>query len=140
MDRGRTRGLNYDVLAEADRAGMNIKYGNPGPGLAGIYDRTTRTATIRPRPTWRAERVTISHELVHHEYLDDTTYDYLTHLKRESRCDRIAASRLIDPDELTEVMTFTQDAAEWCRALNVLPWVITTYMKEHFHAEATIRR
>ena len=134
MDRRRTRGLNYDVLAEADLAGMNITYGNPGPGLAGIYDRTTRTAIIRPRTTWRAERVTINHELVHHEFMDDTTYDYLTHLKREARCDRIAAERLIDPEELAEAMTFTQDAAEWCRTLNVLPWVIKTYLKEHAYA------
>lgn len=140
MDRGRTRGLKYDVLAEADRAGMRITYGDPGPGLAGVYNRSTQTATIRPRETWRGERGAICHELIHHEYLDDTTHNYLTHLKREARCDRIAAYRLIDPAELAEVMAFTQDPAEWCRALDVLPWVISTYMKEHYHAETTIRR
>lgn len=123
----------YDPLAHAAQLGMRVMWGDPGPGLAGIYYHTTQTAVIREGMNHRAQRSTIAHELVHHEFQDPPVHDPVWHAKRERRCDIIAARRLITPEDLLRVRGI-EDIAEWCRELDVLPWVVTTYLERFHHA------
>lgn len=123
----------YDPYTHAAQLGLRVVWGDPGPGLAGIYHHTQRTAVIRDTMTDRAKRSTLAHEIVHHEYGDPPVFDPVWHAKREKRCDTIAAGRLITPEDLYRVRGI-EDTAEWCRELDVLPWVIETYFGRHRHA------
>lgn len=123
--------MTYDPHRHAGRLGLRVEYADLGPHLHGLYLHQDSTVLLRPGMTYRAERSTLAHEIVHHEHGDDLTNDRTWSAKREARCDRIAAHRLIDPLELEAAMRATDDAAEWCRTLDVLPWVITTYLQEH---------
>lgn len=123
----------YNPFTHADDIGLHVIYGEPGEGLAGRYDHPTRTAIIRDGMSYRAQRSTLAHEIVHAEHGDQDTHDDVWHAKREKRCDQIAAHRLITPDDL-ERMRGIEDTAEWCRELDVLPWVVETFLERCPHA------
>lgn len=121
----------YNPHQHAEALGLRVLHGDPGPGRDGLYIHP-RTIILRAGLTHRAERSVLSHEVVHAEWDDRPTTDPAWHARREARADRIAAHRLI-ADQLHRIQGIT-DPAEWCRELDVLPWVITTYMRNRRHA------
>ncbi|WP_443095849.1 ImmA/IrrE family metallo-endopeptidase [Rothia koreensis] len=123
----------YNPEDHAHQLGLRVVYGDPGPGRNGIYLHDCLTIIIRATLTTRGKRCTLAHEIVHHEYGDEPTTDPVWHAKRETRRDRIATQRLMKNTDPTITAGIT-DMAEWCRAYDVLPWVITTHLKEKTHA------
>ncbi|WP_162421388.1 ImmA/IrrE family metallo-endopeptidase [Rothia koreensis] len=118
----------YNPFTHAEALGLRVVLKDPGHGDDGWYDHQNRTIWLRPGMTYRAQRSTLAHEIVHHQYGDEPTHDPVWHAKREARCNRIAAHRLlkdVDPNDTAGIT----DMAEWCRIYDVLPWVITTHLE-----------
>lgn len=91
-----------------------IRCSTPGPGL--------------PK---RVERCVVAHEIVHAEYGDQPTTDRHWHARREARCNRIAADRLINEEELIAAMRATQDPRQVALDLNVTSWFLEAYLNNH---------
>lgn len=127
----------YDPYAHASQLGVRVVFGDPGPGRDGIYHHDIATTIIRDTLTDRGKRSTLAHELVHAEYGDTPITDPVWDAKRERRCDLIAARRLIDPGDLARIRGI-EDSAEWCRELDVLPWVIETYFGNYPHTKGHV--
>lgn len=118
----------YDPFAHAEALHLRILIKDPGNNNDGYYDHRTRTIWLRPGMTYRAQRSTLAHEIIHAQFEDEPTCDPVWHAKRERRCDNIAAQRLLRDADPRHVSGIT-DLAEWCRIYDVLPWVITTYLE-----------
>ncbi|ROP78288.1 uncharacterized protein DUF955 [Frigoribacterium sp. PhB107] len=74
---------------------------------------------IKPRMRAALERSVIAHELVHAERHESQTGVPLLDLRMERRADRVASLRLIDEDELLDLMQWTPDPGRWAVELSV---------------------
>ncbi|MEX3610032.1 ImmA/IrrE family metallo-endopeptidase [Rothia sp. LK2588] len=87
----------YDPDRHAIQLGLRVIEGDPGRGRRGLWVGN-KTIIIRGDLTAIQRRCTIAHEIVHAEYDPPFVPQYLS-AKAEARADRIAASRLIDPED-----------------------------------------
>lgn len=101
--------MAYDPYQHADQLGLTVHYGNPGTGLLGLYIHRSRAIMLRAGLSARVERCALAHEIVHAEYDDEPTSDGTWSAKREARCDRIAAERLIDRETLLSTASAYED-------------------------------
>lgn len=124
----------YDPLGHADELGVRVAWGNPGTGNDGLYLEERRLIVIRQGLNSRTERSTLAHECVHAIFHDMPTHG-LQHIKQERRADREAARRLINPFDLETAAKATSNKAQWCIDLQVDPWVLTVYLKNHMEAQ-----
>ena len=74
---------------------------------------------IKPRMRAALERSVIAHELVHAERHESATGVPLLDLRMERNADRVATLRLIDEDELLDLMRWTTDPGRWAVELSV---------------------
>ena len=74
---------------------------------------------IKPRMRAALERSVIAHELVHAERHESATGVPLLDLRMERNADRVASLRLIDEDELLDLMRWTTDPGRWAVELSV---------------------
>jgi Zn-dependent peptidase ImmA (M78 family) len=74
---------------------------------------------IKPRMRVALERSVIAHELVHAERHESATGIPLLDLRMERNADRVASLRLIDEDELLDLMRWTTDPGRWAVELSV---------------------
>ncbi|ROS52966.1 ImmA/IrrE family metallo-endopeptidase [Frigoribacterium sp. PhB24] len=74
---------------------------------------------IKPRMRAALERSVIAHELVHAERHECATGVPLLDLRMERNADRVASLRLIDEDELLDLMRWTTDPGRWAVELSV---------------------
>lgn len=119
----------YDPYDHVHRLGVPVIHRDLGPNKLGLmYDGVIY---LKPDQSGRQERCTLSHEIVHYEYQDCPTLDSAWHARREARCDRIAAQRLIDPDHFMDCVKWTMDPGAWVIELNVTRRILKAYLKEH---------
>lgn len=123
--------MAYDPYQHADQLGLTVHYGNPGTGLLGLYIHRRRTIILRAGLSARVERCALAHEIVHAEYEDEPTSDGAWSARREARCDRIAAERLIDRETLLSTASAYEDMGEWAAALEVTGWILGAYLVAH---------
>lgn len=90
-----------------------------------------RLILVKPGLTYRVERCEVGHENVHVEFGDLPIPEGLELRKRELRCDRIAAERLINPDRLARAMIEHADPASWCLELDITARMLRTYLHHH---------
>lgn len=74
---------------------------------------------IKPRMRAALERSVIAHELVHAERQECQTGVPLLDLRMERNADRVASLRLIDEDELLDLMRWSTDPGRWAIELGV---------------------
>lgn len=74
---------------------------------------------IKPRMRAALERSVIAHELVHAERHESATGVPLLDLRMERNADRVASLRLIDEDELLDLMRWSTDPGRWAVELSV---------------------
>lgn len=122
--------MRYDPFQHAEDLGLRVEWGDPGPGIAGLYEHHSLTITLSAGLSPRAARCVLAHEIVHHEYGDEPTMDAVWHAKRERRCNRIAAARLVDDDEFAAAVAASEDPGQWCLDLSVTSWILKAYMAE----------
>ncbi|WP_237196938.1 ImmA/IrrE family metallo-endopeptidase [Rothia nasimurium] len=121
----------YDPYQHAHELGVTIIHTNPGPGLNGLYTgkhNGAPTIHLRPGLTTREERSVLAHELVHVEHDDQPTADHAWSARRERRCDRIAAQRLINRDHLIQLAATYPDKGVWAIELGVTGYLLDTYL------------
>ncbi len=99
-----------------------------------------RLILLKPGLTWRVERCELSHENVHAEYGDLPIPEGIELRKRELRCDRIAADRLVNPERLARAMIEHPDPATWCLDLDITARVLRTYLHHHPEIRDEARR
>lgn len=119
----------YDPHTHAAALRLRVDYGDPGPGRNGLY--TQGRIILRPGLTRRVERCVLAHEIVHAEYDDRPTPDPVWHAKREHRADRIAAHRLIHPNDLAQASRTTTDPGRLALDLDVTAWILQAYNPHH---------
>lgn len=121
----------YDPYQHAHELSVTIIHASPGPGLKGLYTgkhNGVPTVYIRPGLTAREERSVLAHELVHVEHDDQPTTDHAWSARRERRCDRIAAQRLINRDHLIQLAATYPDKGVWAIELGVTGYLLDTYL------------
>jgi len=74
---------------------------------------------IKPRMRGALERSVLAHELVHAERDEYETGVPLIDLRMERNADRVASLRLIDEDELLDLMRWSSDPGRWAVELAV---------------------
>lgn len=121
---------DYDPYEHARQVGATVIWADPGAGRLGLTIGTL--IVLRPGRPSREERCTLAHEIVHVEHEDWPVQDHAWHARREARCDRIAAARLIDPVRFQEVTTWTDDPGAWAVELRVTRRILEAYIKEHY--------
>lgn len=119
--------MRYDPYAHAEGLGVTVVWGDPGPGLVGLYDHGHRRIVLRDGLTRRVERCVLAHEILHHEHGDELTRDPMWAARREERCDRVAASRLIRWEDYLAAAVATDDPGALCLELDVTAWILSAY-------------
>lgn len=123
---------HYDPWEHAHRLELVVHRGTlSSPDHDGEYYDRERLVMLRRGLTWRQERCVLAHEIVHAEYRDRPTTDPHVHAKREARCDRIAAHRLIHPEQLQRTMREYRDAGDWCLELDITADLLQVYLDRH---------
>lgn len=121
----------YEPHIDADNKGIRVIYKDPGVNRLGLYIGKINglpTILLKPGMSARIERCVLAHEIVHAEHDDQPTPDSVWHAKRENRCDRIAAERLIDPVKLQQVAAQYDDPGQWAAELNVTGWLLDAWL------------
>ena len=85
----------------------------------GRYVTQLGAILIKPRMRAALERSVIAHELVHAERHECQTGVPLLDLRMERNADRVASLRLIDEDELLDLMRWSTDPGRWAIELGV---------------------
>lgn len=122
----------YDPHQHAEELGVHIIYQPPGNGLTGLYigQRNGRpTVLLKPGMSAREERSTLAHELVHVEHDDLPTLDHTWHARRERRCNRVAAGRLIEREALLQLASAYEDRGMWAIELGVSGFILDAYLE-----------
>lgn len=122
----------YDPYQHAEELGVTILYRPPGNGLTGLYigHRDGRpTVLLKPGMSAREERSTLAHELVHVEHDDRPTADLTWHARRERRCNRVAAGRLIERESLLQLASAYEDRGMWAIELGVSGFILDAYLE-----------
>lgn len=122
----------YDPHQHAEELGVRIIYQPPGNGLTGLYvgQRNGRpTVLLKPGMSTREERSTLAHELVHVEHDDLPTLDHTWHARRERRCNRVAAGRLIEREALLQLASAYEDRGMWAIELGVSGFILDAYLE-----------
>lgn len=119
----------YDPYDHADQLGVPVIWECPGPNKLGLLHNDV--IYLKPGQSYRQERCTLSHEIVHYEFQDCPTLDHVWHARREARCDRMAAERLIDPGQFMDCVKWTMDPGAWAVELNVTRRILKAYLKDH---------
>lgn len=131
MHETRTTSSRYDPWDHADQLGIGVVWGGT-QGHLGLWDG--HTIHLAEDLTTREVPCVLGHELVHAEYQDEPTTDPHWSAKREARCDRIAARRLIDPHQLHDLLATTTDLGYIAVELGVTGWLLEAYLKDHHAA------
>lgn len=124
----------YDPHQHAEELGVHIIYHPPGNGLTGLYvgqRNGAPTVLLKPGMSEREERSTLAHELVHVEHDDLPTLDHTWHARRERRCNRVAAERLIDRSALLCLASAYEDRGVWALELGVAGYLLDAYLEAH---------
>lgn len=119
----------YNPWVHADNLGVPIEWGDPGGNRLGLW--TGDKIILSPAQSDRSATSTLSHEIVHVEYCDEPTPDLVWSARREARCDRLAAERLISPHDLVDIAACTDDIGQWALELGVTGWILEAYLKEN---------
>lgn len=133
----------YDPWDHAHALGYDIIR---GPVSRPDHNAETHTdlalIVVAPDQSWRDERCAVAHEIPHIEHGDMPIPEGIELRKRELRCDRIAAERLVNPDRLARAIIDHPDPATWCLDLDITARILRTYLHQHpsVALEARIRR
>lgn len=90
---------------------------------------------IKPRMRAALERSVIAHELVHAERHESATGVPLLDLRMERNADRVASLRLIDEDELLDLMRWSTDPGRWAVELSVTADLLEARVSQLDHPE-----
>lgn len=131
MTRTRKTTSNYNPWDHAHRLDIPVLWGNPGCGHLGLWTGSHIILDAEMRS--REARCVLAHEIVHAEFEDHPTADHIWHARREARCNRIAAARLINPNRLLELAATTEDMGIWALELGVTGWLLEAYLKANPH-------
>lgn len=120
----------YDPEAEADSLGVLVIESDVPllPDESGLYDDELRVIVLRPGLAPIAHRSVLAHEVEHARTHDRPTR--LTKPRMERLADVRAAARLIDDDQLDDLMHALPDcAARWATDLQVTPHLLTVHLQ-----------
>jgi Zn-dependent peptidase ImmA (M78 family) len=92
---------------------------------------------IKPRMRAALERSVIAHELVHAERHECQTGVPLLDLRMERNADRVASLRLIDEDELLDLMRWSTDPGRWAIELGVTADLLVARVAQLSRTERT---
>lgn len=107
----------------ADSLGVRIREAAVPLGLWGIYDHRRRLITLKPGLGFAQRQSTLAHELGH------ATYGHTGHHPKTERiADKWAAKKLLNLDLILHHARDTQDARELSANLDVMPWVLDTFV------------
>lgn len=118
----------YNPWHHVEELNLHVVWGGTNGNL-GLWDG--HKIHLDETLTAREQTSVLSHEIVHAEFEDEPTLDHVWHARREARCDRIAAERLINPTHLLELATITDDIGIWAIELGVTGWLLEAYLKAH---------
>lgn len=127
----------YDPWEHAHQLGLTIRYGTltepehhaeyyDGEGVDG-----GGLMIVRHGLSYVEERCAIAHDNVHAERRDRPIPDGPRRWRREARCNRIAAERLINGEQLLAIARETGDPGAWCTALDITPTLLVAYVQAH---------
>lgn len=119
----------YDPWLHVDYMNIPVEWGDPGGDGLGLW--TGHSIILDAGLRAREARCVLAHEIVHAEFEDEPTRDHVWDARRETRCNRIAAERLINPIRLKELAATTDDIGIWAIELNVTGWILEAYLKAH---------
>lgn len=115
----------YDPHAHAEKMGVRIIY-HPLRASKGIWVPDKRIILCRPNLRPFVERAVLAHECVHAEHNDPAGH----HPRNEARANLIAAQRLIDPREWSELTRVYSDYDHICLELGITR---EQFMAYHLH-------
>lgn len=107
-----------------DSLGVRVRHAPTPKGLWGIYDHPRNLITLSPGMNSAQYRSTLAHELGHVRY-----GHHGHHAKTERLADKWAAGKLLNIDMVLEQAKFTIDTKELSAELNVMPWVLATFIE-----------
>lgn len=118
----------YNPWEHADQLGLRVIEGDPGTGNRGLW-AGNGLIILKPHQTQLKARCTLSHEIVHAQY-DPPLIPHHLSPKAEARADRIAAHRLITPDDYARlVKIYPDNPAQLAFELGVTPKILTAYLR-----------
>lgn len=121
--------MPYNPQEHADQLGLRVIEGGLGK-LRGLWIGDG-IILIKKGLTQNQYRCTLAHEIVHAENDPPLVPHYLSP-RIEARADRIAAQRLIDPDEYKTLARIYQDNFnQVAYELGVTPKILKAYIKEN---------
>ncbi|GAA3581309.1 hypothetical protein GCM10022198_00540 [Klugiella xanthotipulae] len=116
----------YDPWEHAASLGITVVY-YPLRTSKGMWVPERRMIFLRSQQRAFVERCVLAHELAHAENGDPTGH----HPRYEARANRIAAERLINPRDLSELVRVYSDGDQICRELGVTRELFTAYWDEY---------
>lgn len=114
----------YDPHRHAEDLGITVHYRRLRT-CSGLYVPELRVIFLQPRMHRIHERSVLAHEIVHAEYDDRGREDH-----QERRADRVAARRLIAPDDLREVALLSDDPGAWALELDVTDHMLDVWLRD----------
>ena len=119
------RGRDYDPYAHADELGLQVLF-RPIRSANELWLPDYATIVIQESLRSIHRRSTLTHGIAHMLYGHEDDRP-----KHEIQADRYAGERLIDHDELLELMQWTPDSARLANELGVTTRVLRVYLNVH---------
>lgn len=119
---------HYDPAHHAEQLGLTIIYRDdvPGDDVVACYSEKHQTIFLRTNLSTTVERCAIAHEIVHYEFAD------VGHTReQEDRADRMAARRLIDPEQFMTATAVSNYVSDIAQTLAVTVRIMRAYLKDN---------
>lgn len=118
-----TTSLLSTLESYADSLGVRIREAAVPFGWWGVYDHRRKLITLKPGMAFAQRQSTLAHELGH------ATYGHSGHHPKTERiADKWAAQKLLSLELVLHHARDTQDARELSANLDVMPWVLDTFV------------
>lgn len=117
----------YDPWEHAEQMGVNVHF-YPLRSVLGAWVPSERTILIRPGMAPFMERAILAHECAHAERDDPAGH----HPGNEAKANLAAARRLINRDEIVDLLNIYSDYDHICRELGVTREMFIEYTKHEF--------
>lgn len=123
-----TATIDYDPWVHADMLDVPVVTNDSisNPRMVACYSARHDAIFVRSGLHGAIERCAVAHEIVHFEYRDVGTTP-----SQERRADRIAASRLIRPSKVKEILAVYSDVSEVALQLDVTERIMRTWTRNY---------
>ncbi|MCA0380416.1 MAG: hypothetical protein LCH36_13465 [Actinobacteria bacterium] len=122
----------YDPLEHAMQLGLTLRVGElSSDDHLAEFNLFDWSITRKRGLSMIDDRCAIAHDIVHAEHRDMPIPDGPRRWKREARCNRVAAERLVDHEQLLELARTIEDPGVWCDELAITPTLLVAYIQSH---------